>query len=117
MTERYKTRRNLTFAIIASLLFLVFGYTLYEIRAVAFGPQIIIASPANGTFVSTSSLEVSGTAKNIKQISLNDRNIFIDEKGNFKEEVLLSFGYNALVLKAEDKFGSKTEKILEVVYR
>ncbi len=41
----------------------------------------------------------------------------MDEEGNFKEKVLLSYGYNALELKASDKFGSNTEKVVEVVYK
>ena len=71
----------------------------------------------NGAIVSTSTLEISGATKNINDISLDDRNISIDEKGNFKEEILLSPGYNTIMLDAHDRFGSKTEKILEVIYR
>lgn len=117
MTDRYKTRKNIKIAIIAVLLLFVLGYTFYEVQRVAFGPKINILSPKNGAMVSTSTLEIQGIAKNINDISLNDRKIFIDEKGNFKEEVVLSYGYNAFVLRASDKFGSKIEKIIEVVYK
>ncbi len=41
----------------------------------------------------------------------------MDEKGNFKEEILLSSGYNAITIKASDKFGRNTEKIIEVIYK
>jgi len=117
MTERHKTRKNIRIAMIVLLLLLVVGYTSYETERLITGPSIAVSSPANGETVSTSTIEVTGVAKNINAISLDDRNIFIDEKGNFKEELLLSEGYNVITLKANDKFGSETEKTLEVIYK
>ena len=95
----------------------LFGYTGYEIQKIVFGPKIEVLFPKNGSLVSNSMTEVSGIAKNIKDISLNDRKIFIDEQGNFKENLLLSYGYNVITIKASDKFGKNTEKIIEVIYK
>jgi hypothetical protein len=117
MTDRHATRKLLQIIIIAIVLLSLFGYTAYEIQRVVFGPRIEILSPKNGAVVSDSLTEITGTAQNIKDISLNDRKIFIDEQGNFKEELLLSYGYNAITMKASDKFGRNTEKIIEVVYK
>jgi hypothetical protein len=116
MTDRYKTRKKMTVAIIAIVLILLAGYTSYEIRRVAYGPRITVLSPTNGSVSTSSLIEISGVAQNIKDISLNDRKIFIDEQGNFKEEVLLSPGYNILTFKASDKFGKETEKVIEIIY-
>ena len=93
------------------------GYTLYEIHKVVFGPKITILSPENGSLATSSEIEIIGTTKNIQDISMNDRKIFIDEQGNFKEEMLLSYGYNIITLKANDKFGKNTEKELEIIYK
>ena len=117
MTELHKTRKNIKIAIISFFVLFILGYTGYEIQRVVFGPRISITYPQNGSVVSTSSIKITGVAQNIKDISLNDRKIFIDEQGNFKEEVLLSYGYNAFVMRASDKFDRKTEKIIEVVYK
>lgn len=117
MTDRHATKRMLNIMIISIILILIFGYTAYEIQKVALGPKIEILSPTNGSLVSDSLTEIVGTAKNINNIILNDRKIFIDEKGNFKEKVLLSYGYNAIVMKATDKFGRTTEKLLEIIYK
>jgi hypothetical protein len=117
MTDRHATRKLLKIITISIVLLCFFGYTAYEIQKVLFGPQIKVTAPLNGSLVSSSSVEIIGIAKNIKDISLDDRKIFIDEQGNFKEELLLSYGYNAISIKAEDKFGRKTEKIIEVIYK
>ena len=117
MTDRHTTRKFLQITLISLILLLLLGYTGYEIQRVAFGPRIEVITPLNGALISNSLTEVSGIAKNIKDISLNDRKIFIDEQGNFREEVLLSYGYNAISIKAIDKFGRNTEKIIEVIYK
>lgn len=117
MTDRHKTRRYIKLLIAIILVVVFVGYTLYEIQKVVLGPRIEVLSPQNGSLVSNSFTEIVGTAKNITEINLNDRKIYIDEQGNFKEGLLLSYGYNALVIKASDKFGRKTEKVLEVIYK
>ncbi len=83
----------------------------------ATGPKITVTSPPNGAAVSESLISIDGQAKNTKIITLNDRPIVVDEKGNFSEKILLSYGYNVLELKAEDKFGKKTEQELQIVYK
>lgn len=118
MTDRHATRRFLKIAIVCIIVLFFLGYTAYEIQRVVFGPKIEVLSPTMDSSVSTTSLiEISGVAKNINNISLNDRKIFTDEQGNFNESLLLSYGYNSFSIKASDKFGRNTEKIIEVIYK
>jgi hypothetical protein len=93
------------------------SYGLYQSRNLRAGPEIIIEKPKNGELVNTSVAEVTGVAKNITFISLNDQPIFVDESGRFSEKLLLSYGYNILKLSAKDKFGKIVEKRLELVYK
>ena len=117
MTDRNATRKLLKITAIFIVLICLFGYTTYEIQKIVFGPKIEVLSPKNGSLISNPLTEISGVAKNIKNISLNDRKIFIDEQGNFNEKLLLSYGYNAFTIKASDKFGRNTEKIIELIYK
>lgn len=117
MTDRHKTKKYLFIGTIIFLVLITLGYTAYEIQKVIFGPKITILSPNDGSLASTSEIQIIGTTKNIQDISMNDRKIFIDEQGNFKEELLLSYGYNIITLKANDKFGRDTEKKLEIIYK
>jgi len=117
MTDRHKTRKTLKIVIISFFALFIFGYSFYEVQKVVFGPKIIVSNPINGEIVSESLIKITGQSKNIQDISLNDKKIFIDEKGNFNEEMLLSYGYNILTLRANDKFGRKTDKILEIIYK
>lgn len=98
-------------------IFLILGYSFYQSKNLLTGPLITIAEPENGSTVQDQFVKISGSTKNIKKISLNDRFIFIDEAGFFMEKLLLSEGYNILKISAWDKFDKKTEKILEIVYK
>lgn len=105
--------------ILLSFLFvsLIFGYAFYQSRNLVAGPVITINEPENGTTTTLQLLKISGVAKNVKKITLNDRVIDIDEAGNFSERLLLSEGYNILKISGWDKFDKKTEKIIELVYK
>lgn len=96
---------------------LISGYAFYQSRNLVAGPVIIINEPENGTTSNQQLLKISGVAKNVKKITLNDRAIDIDEAGNFSERLLLSEGYNIIKISAWDKFDKKTEKIIEIVYK
>ena len=109
------SRRLPKILLFSAIILLVVGYAYLKTKDYIAGPQITITSPLNGSSVSNSLIEIVGTAKNISFISLNDRPIFIDESGNFKERLLLYSGYNIMSVKAEDRYKRKVEKNLEVI--
>ena len=115
--SRRETKFYLKTIVICLFLVLLFGYGIFEIWNYATGPKIVLASPLNGSAVSESLISIDGQGKNTKEITLNDRPIVVDEAGRFSEKVLLSYGYNVLELKAEDRFGKKTEQKLQIVYK
>jgi len=109
------SRRLPKILLFSAMILLVVGYAYLKTKDYIAGPQITITSPLNGSSVSNSLIEIVGTAKNISFISLNDRPIFIDESGNFKEKLLLYSGYNIMSVKAEDRYKRTVEKKLEVI--
>jgi hypothetical protein len=115
--SRRETKFYLKAIIIIIFLIILFGYGIFEIWNYATGPQILLTSPPNGAVVSESLITIIGQGKNTKIITLNDRPVVVDETGHFSENILLSYGYNVLELKAEDRFGKKTEERLQIVYK
>lgn len=100
---------------VLALIILIYAY--YQTKNLLSGPLIEITSPQNGKTFIEPLIEIVGVAKNSSRITLNDRPILIDEAGNFKEKLLLSEGYNIIDFKAEDRFGEKINKTLEVVLK
>lgn len=96
---------------------LIVGYFIFNFRIFIAGPEIIVTSPQNGEVSDKELVEITGKAENVNFISINDRSIFLDGEGNFKEFLLLSSGYNIIVIKAKDKFERSISKKLEVIYQ
>jgi len=115
--SRRETKFYLKVIVITLFLIALLGYGIFEVWNYATGPKIILSTPADGAVVSESLISIAGQVKNVKEITLNDRPIVIDEAGYFDENILLSYGYNVLELKAEDRFGKKTEQKLQLVYK
>ena len=108
--------KSLKIAASALLFLAVLGYGVYEARNLIAGPQLSIFSPTDGDMTPFEITDIQGQAHNISFISLNGREIFIDEEGFFSEKVALSPGYNPITIYARDKFGREREKKLELVY-
>lgn len=91
-------------------------YSLFQARYLLLGPVILIDSPRDGERVSENVIIVKGRAQNISYISFNDRPIYIDSEGNWSEKFIVSEGLNIIKVRARDRFGRETEKILRIVY-
>lgn len=92
-------------------------YGFYKARDFLKGPKIFIESPREGVVISSSYTEIKGTVKNVSTVYFNGRQIFTDEKGFFKEALLLARGYNIIEVSAQDKFGRKVKEQREVVLK
>ena len=96
---------------------IIVGYSLFQAWKLISGPIIDIYTPQNGATYNQTLIEIDGRARNISYINLNDRPIFTDKDGYFKEKLLLSPGLNVIKLDAQDKFKTYTEKRLEVILK
>lgn len=114
---REKIKKLIRFGLSSLVILLVMGFVAYQSRNIILGPQIKIESPTNGRTAENSLVKIVGIAKNISEIKLNGRNIFVDEAGRFNERILLSYGYNTIVIEGRDRFGRKKIKKLELVYK
>ncbi|MEK7081651.1 MAG: hypothetical protein AAB537_00615 [Patescibacteria group bacterium] len=96
---------------------IVVGYALYETWNYFSGPIIAVSSPSNGATLNEPLLEIQGVVKNAATVFLDGRRILTNDKGEFKERLLLAEGYNIIGLKAEDKFKRTVKQRLELVYK
>ncbi len=117
MINRQGTKHLLQLSLTIITLCIIFGYAFYATHDFIFGQQILISEPGNGNAFSTSSVIVKGQGIRVKDMSLNDRPIILDNEGNFSENLILAPGYNIFLLVSHDKFGRKKEHRLEYIYR
>jgi len=95
----------------------ILGYAYSRTESFLYGPRITITTPQNGSSVFEQLITIRGTIEHAAHITLNGRQIYTDEAGILKEEVLLAEGYNVLEFKATDRFGGETSEVLEIVYK
>ena len=79
------------------------------------GPVLEVHMPTNGASFEEPLVEITGLAKNISFIYLNNNQIFVDSKGNFSQKLLLLPGYNIITLRATDKFGREVRQELHLI--
>lgn len=79
------------------------------------GPQILLTD-RQPLLHSERHVLLTGTASNISRLWLNDRPIYTDLEGNFKETLVLENGYTIATLRAEDRYGRKTNVSQSFVY-
>ncbi len=90
-------------------------YALGRSHDLIFGVRIKNVNIVDGAKMASAVLELSGNAKNATNLTLNGREISIDETGNFKETIALLSGYNIVNIKATDKFGYSDEKNFRLI--
>jgi hypothetical protein len=95
-------------------LFIV-SYSFWQLRHVVSGPNLSVITPTSGSILGEPIIKVVGQASGIDWLYLNGRQIFTDQTGKFNESLLASPGLNVLQLAGIDKFGRRTEKMLEFV--
>lgn len=111
----FTTRKILGVGLGAFLTLAVISYALFALTPLLRGPRIVVTEPVNGSTVSEPFIQLSGVATGVSYIYLNDRQIFTDTAGAFRESLLLHPGYNILVLRARDRFERTTETRVELV--
>ncbi len=101
-----------------SIFFLaILSYAFFVSHNFIYGVKIRNVNIVDGSKVADSLLPVTGNAKNAITLTLNGREISIDQDGNFTETIALLPGYNIINIKAIDKFGYTDEKNYKIIYK
>lgn len=111
MRSRAIRRTVLSVAVI-----LVLGYALFEARGLLRGPVITIETPRSGETIREGLIRVTGRVTNAQAMTMNGRTIFLLEEGRIDEPVALLPGYNEIVFRATDRFGTTAVLELPLVY-
>lgn len=98
-----------------ALFVLLASYSLYQARFLVLGPRVWIENPKDGVVVESSVVTVSGRARNIAWISLNDRQIFTDKKGQWEETLIVSQGLSIMTVRVRDRFGRSKEDSVRLI--
>lgn len=104
---------SLIIATLVSLTVLLFiGYQLRNFLA---KPEINLLRPPENFITSTSSVELEGFIRYGRVLEINNRNVYFDENGHFKETINLTEGPNIIEIKATNLLGNKISTLERTV--
>ena len=110
------TLRHVLIALGSTVLILgILAYIVFQARFLLQGPIIVLDEPLP-IATNERALTLTGNAANISRIWLNDRQIFTDPDGRFRELVVLENGYTVTTLRAEDRYGREVRVSRPFVY-
>lgn len=115
MPSSVSFRTIIHFSLIALFLLFVVGYVIFQARFLIVGPRITLTELPSDVS-NQRQVTLSGSAFNITRLWLNDRPIYTDPDGNFKEAFVLENGYTIATLRAEDRYGRTTTVTESFVY-
>lgn len=103
-TKVWLTPKMIIVLVSVLTLVLAVGYVAGEIRSVLAPPKLTLDEPRGDETVSGNSIVVSGSAEIGSDVAINDQAVFLDQNGQFNENVILSPGINQIQVTAKNKF-------------
>ena len=97
----------ISFSLVTIISVAFLAYVVYQARFLIIGPVLTFANEEM-LVQNNRTVTVSGSAFNITEITLNDRPILTDERGNFAESIVLENGYTIIRIAARDRYGRET---------
>ncbi len=104
--------RNI-FIILAILAF--FTYIGFQINGILTPPKLLVLSPIEGQSTDELVVMIQGEAEKESQLTVNGKEIMLNEKGQFESLIDLSEGLNTIIISATKKHGKTTTVIRHVV--
>lgn len=106
-------------AVLISLAFLLFFVFFLSSRIIGFlrSPHLRIDAPQEETIIDEPIVVVRGKAEQESQLTVNGREIKVDELGNFNEEIELQAGHTSLEFLVRDRFGKTARAMRYVVVK
>lgn len=109
-------KKILKIGLVSLFFLLIIIFVFFNSQDLIFGVKIKNVNLKDNLKVTDSIFEITGRAMNAVNLTLNGREISIDQKGNFKETLALLSGYNIVEIIAQDKFGNSDEKNYKLMY-
>ena len=91
------------------------GYIFYSIKNFTTPPNLEISSPSTETVIRQAEVEVIGKTDEGCSLQINGQTIYLDENGNFKEQVRLQPGINNIEIRSVNRIHKETVKIIKIL--
>lgn len=111
------TPKRLGFIVVFAAISILLLFLALRISNFLKSPDLNIESPENKSVVYKPVIKVKGTGQRESQLTVNGREIRMDESGNFDEEIELLAGLNSLEFILQDRFGKEKREVKYVIVK
>jgi hypothetical protein len=115
MATENTVKKILKISTLSVFFLFIIVYAFFRSHDLIFGVKIKNVNLTDGATLSENVLKVTGNAKNAVKLTLNGREISIDQSGNFNETITLLKGYNTVSIRAVDQFEYSDEKNYKIM--
>lgn len=105
-----------TVLLVGFFLFIVI-YTHSRTAFLSQGANLEVTNISDGEVVYEPTLTITGIALRATKLTINGRELVIDEQGNFTDTLIFAPGLNNVEIIAEDKYGKGDDLKYEILYQ
>lgn len=100
-------------------LFLILFLSFFGMRFSRFlgTPEMVVVEPADEAAFEEPIIKVKGNTEKESRLTVNGREITIDEAGNFEENLELAAGLHVLEFVSENRFGKTSKEVRRVIIK
>lgn len=107
-------KKRLVHITVALLVLIFSGFFGYQVYLFLKPPEVIITAPTQDSFKRTDRITLQGTAPKESIITVNGKEVFLDDNNIFKTDIALTEKRNVVTIEAIGANGKKT--VIEKVY-
>lgn len=111
----YLTLAKLTFGLGGLVLVFLASWLGFRLKSFVAVPKLKISNLEEGAVLASRIFKIEGLTEKESRLLLNGRELPIDEKGNFSEEIELLPGLNSLEFLVQNRFGKENRAIRNIV--
>jgi transcriptional regulator with XRE-family HTH domain len=108
------TPRIVVASAVALVVFGGFFYIYRQIGRFAAVPRLVVAGPSDGENVEGNSIEITGFTDKDAKLTINEQPIIVNDRGEFKENVLLQKGINAIKISSTNRFEKSASETFNI---
>lgn len=91
-----------------------FSYLYAQIGRFAAVPRLVIIAPAGDETIPGNSISISGFTDEDAKLTINGQPVLVSDKGEFREDIILQAGINAITVLAANRFNKEISKTFNI---
>ena len=107
-------KRRIIVRICVGIIFVLIAIYVYTNIRLPWSDPSLSVNDSYLSIAENGTIMVSGVAKRANSLTLNGSVVLLDRSGEFSDTITVPIGYSVLEIKASDRFGHSTTKILQI---